>query len=82
MATEIETKIDGIPCRVRVTRYIPGRPAIRSGHPDTWTPPEGAEIEYQVLTRRGEPAQWLEAKITDADDEAICGLIISERVAA
>ena len=26
-----------------------GRPANRTGHPDTWTPPEGATIEDGVL---------------------------------
>lgn len=74
----IATRIQGIPCQVRVARYIPGDSGRRTGHPDTWTPDEGAEIEYTVLDRRGRPAPWLEAKMTDADDDEICEQVIDE----
>ena len=61
----MKTRIAGIPCLVEVTSYIPGEPG------SFFEPPSGPEIEYEVYDRRGYKANWLLAKITDADDLAI-----------
>lgn len=53
---DLDWRIAGIPCRVRLTAYERG--------------PDGY-IEYDVLDSRGRPAPWLARKITDEDDAAI-----------
>lgn len=53
---DLDWRIAGIPCLVRLTIYERG--------------PEGC-IEYYMLDSRGRPATWLARKITDEDDAAI-----------
>ena len=71
----IHARVAGIPALISVTAYSPGRPARLWGHPDSWAPPEYAEIEFQILDRRGRPAPWLERKLTDADRQTLTKLI-------
>ena len=65
----VEIKVFGIPAQAEITRYIPGLPGKYSGHPDTWHPPEGEELEYQLFDRKGYRARWLERKIAGTDEE-------------
>ena len=44
---------------IDVTYYYPGMPPKFTGHPDTWEPGEGEEIEYEVLDLQGNPAPHL-----------------------
>ena len=60
------TTIASIPCQIDVTYFDPGEPECLYGHPDSWHPGTGAEIEFEVFDRRGYRAEWLERKITDA----------------
>ena len=62
------TTVAGIPCRCRVTFYNPGAPmrTTGSGFGDA-DPDEPEEFEFDILDRRGYPAAWLEAKLTDED---------------
>ena len=65
--SQFRSRARGIPCVVDVTYYNPGSPANLSGHPDSWYAPESAEVEVDLLDRRGRPAPWLTAKMSDAD---------------
>ena len=67
----MDTRIAGIPAKIEVTSYYPGRPARLTGHPDTWYPPEYEELTFQVLDRRGRPAPWLERKLDEQDRRRI-----------
>lgn len=66
----LNTKIRGIPCRIKVTRYFVQKPLGRMADS-----PEDCygytAIDYEVLDRRGRPASWLERKMTDDDRCAI-----------
>lgn len=66
----LNTKIRGIPCKVRVTRYFVQRPMGRMADS-----PEDCygytEVDFDVLDRRGRPAPWLERKMLDEDRNAI-----------
>lgn len=46
--TFVETDINGIPvwCEVYAEPYVPAR---LSGHPDSWTPAEGGEIDIEEV---------------------------------
>ena len=71
MTTEIDVRVCGIPAIARVTHYWPGDPGYMSGPPDRCYPPEPAELDWELLDRRGRPAPWLERKLTDAERERI-----------
>lgn len=69
--SQFRSRARGIPCIVDVTHYLAEVPANLSGHPDSWYAPESAEVEVDLLDRRGRPAPWLAAKMSDADWAAI-----------
>lgn len=67
--TQFATRVAGIPCICEVTYYTEGAPMriTGTGFGDA-EPPEEPEFEYRILDRKGKPAPWLEAKLTDNDD--------------
>ncbi len=67
----MESRIAGIPCQIDVVHIEPYTRAHLRGHPDNWEPERGGEIEFDVCDRRGRPAPWLEAKMTDGDRQRI-----------
>lgn len=67
----MRTTVAGIPCWVDVNTIDPYVPAYRGGHPDTWEPESGGEIDFTVCDRGGRPAPWLAAKMTDDDRQRI-----------
>ncbi len=69
--SQFRSRVRGIPCIVDVTYYAPGSPAKLSGHPDSWEPAAPEDIEVDLLDRRGRPAPWLAAKMSDADWESV-----------
>jgi hypothetical protein len=73
--TEIETRVCGIPCIVRVTYWEPYVPAKLYGHPDSWYPEEGGYGEWEILDRNSRPAPWLEVKMTRKDIAEIDQLV-------
>ena len=77
----ISTRIQGIPCQVRVTYYRKEDSPILTGPMDWADPGSPAEIEFHVLDRRGKRAEWLEHKMTDADRGAIEQEIITSMAA-
>ena len=67
MSCVVNTRISGIPCRVRL-EYHHGYPGTR----ETPDEPEGYSVE-EVLDRRGRRADWLRAKMTEKDEDRIVG---------
>ena len=65
----IQVRVMGIPAQVEITSYLPDHPGKQTGHPDTWYPPEGEELEYELYDRKGYRAEWLERKIAGTDEE-------------
>ena len=61
----IHTTLSGIPCQVLLTYHAP----LEGGLMDIPVP-EHFEIE-QVQDVHGRPSQWLDAKMTAADEERI-----------
>lgn len=68
---DLETRVAGIPCQVRVTYYQPYDPGVWWGHPDQRTPEEGPDLEVELYDRKGYRARWLEQKLTDRDIERL-----------
>ena len=75
---QFDHSISGIPCQIGVTHFFRQAPWRGSAH----TCPSSddyygiTEMEYDVLDRRGRPAEWLERKMTYADRESIEEAII------
>lgn len=65
------TEIADTPCRVKITRYYPPRPANLRGHPDFWAPHEDEELEYEVEDLEGRPAPHLEEQLTPFGRKAL-----------
>jgi hypothetical protein len=64
---EFRTRVDGIPCLCRVTYYHPADETPVNS--TTISPPDEEEFEFELLDRRGKPANWLNKKI-NSDIEA------------
>lgn len=58
------TRVHGIPCQIQVTHFTPGCPAKTWGPPENCHEAEPAELDFEVLDRRGRHAAWLERYIT------------------
>lgn len=74
---DIQTRICGIPCQARVTRYFV-QPPLGPQCDSDWDCHGYTDIEFEVLDRRGRPAPWLAAKLTDKDESRIKTQIIEE----
>jgi hypothetical protein len=72
---DIKTHIDGHPCIVRVLDWEPYVPAKISGPPESCYPEEGGFGDYEILDPKGQPAPWLEALLTEEDNDRITDLI-------
>ena len=75
---QIDIKIQGIPCIAEVTHYTPADPGCITAAPENCWPPEPAEIEYEILDRKGYKAAWLERKATQQDHDEIYETILKE----
>ena len=62
---EIESRISGIPCLIRVTHFESVRGSYSYNAPSDMDYYGYTECEWEVLDRRGRPAAWLERKLTD-----------------
>jgi hypothetical protein len=60
-----------IPCIVRVHNWEPHRRARVSGPADHWSPEEGGYGDWEILTRKGQPAPWLEKKMMADPNECM-----------
>jgi len=63
------SRIAGIPCGILVTWYSPGTNYLITSA--SLEPNDPEEFEFEVLDRKGYPAQWLADKLTDDDEERI-----------
>lgn len=66
----METHIAGIPCQVEVTHFFVQKPLGPNCDSD-WDCYGYANIEFDVLDRKGYRAPWLEKKMSQADRERI-----------
>jgi hypothetical protein len=64
---DIETRVAGIPCVVRVTYFAPADIGCIGGEADFWSPPSTPDMEYYILDRRGRPAPWLGKKLNQRE---------------
>jgi hypothetical protein len=68
---EIESKVAGIPCLIGVTEFSVVRGSYSYNAPSDMDYYGYTESCWEVLDRRGRPADWLERKLTDADRSRI-----------
>lgn len=73
---EMETRISGIPCVIRVDSYFRQRPNPRAENSDDYL--GYVEIYWTVCDRNGRPAPWLERKATDEDSQRIEAELIEQ----
>lgn len=69
---EFETKVAGIPCICKVLDYTGYKPMriTGTGFGDA-EPPEYANLEFEILDRKGYKARWLEEKVTPEDEDRL-----------
>ena len=63
------SSVAGIPCGILVTWYSPGTNYLITSA--SLEPNDPEEFDFEVLDRKGYPAQWLVNKMTDDDEERI-----------
>jgi len=57
--------LGGLPAIARVHNFLPYIPAC-------WHhPAEGGEVEWELLDRRGKPAEWLEKRMSNEERQRI-----------
>lgn len=66
-----ETKVCGIPCKVRVVSWERYAPANLSGPPERCYEAEGGYGEWEVCDLNERPALWLERKMTQEDRDRL-----------
>lgn len=66
---EFESRVAGIPCRVKVTYYVPPLPMqiTGPGFGDA-EPPQREDWEFEILDSKGRRAEWLQRKLTVEDE--------------
>lgn len=77
MSFTLDTRVCGIPAKVRVTHlhHQPGN--AWADNPDDY---HGyTEVEFDILDRRGRPAPWLERKLTPKEIGRIEQEIINQQ---
>ena len=69
----IDASIAGIPCQIGVTHFHVQPPHRGGAHTceSDWDFYGYTEIDFQVLDRKGYPADWLAKKMTDRDNDRI-----------
>ena len=65
------TTVQGIPCQVEILSVSAYDPGCTSGPPERCYEPEGGEVEFQLLDRKGYRALWLDKLLTIADAKRI-----------
>lgn len=64
---EIQTTVaGGLPCIASVISYSPARSNWRSSWEHS-LPDDDEEIEFELLTLKGKPAPWIEARASEED---------------
>ena len=68
--SEIDTRISGIPCGIRVDR-VDGQDGDSSNDASDWDHDGYVVIEFTVLDSKGYEAPWLEMKLSDSERHRI-----------
>ncbi len=68
---EIESRISGIPCLIRVTHFESVRGSYSYNAASDWDYYGYTESEWEVLDRKGYKAAWLERKLSSKDESRI-----------
>lgn len=66
-----DTYICGIPCQVKVTRYLVVKGSYSRDAASDMDYYGYTEMDYEILDRRGYPAAWLESKLTEGERRRI-----------
>jgi len=64
---EFNHRVSGIPCRIEITDYDPGEPAVSEGPIDMRSPEVYGFIDFIVCDRNGRHATWIERKLSNDD---------------
>jgi len=77
----IESRIAGIPCLIEVTSFLDVKPWKGSAQncPSDLDYYGYIEIEFTVRDRKGYPADWLQRKMSQADEDRIHDEIIMKK---
>ncbi|EXJ16940.1 hypothetical protein [Imhoffiella purpurea] len=67
---KIPSRVSGIPCLVGVESYH-RQPPDHGTWASDWDYYGYTESDWQILDRRGRPADWLERKLTRKDEDRI-----------
>lgn len=67
----LDTHIQGVPCRVRLTYHRKEERPILSGPMDWADPGQSEEVDFQVLDLKNRPAPQIERLMQDEDRSAI-----------
>ena len=74
---EMEYRISGIPCIIRVTHFESVKGSF-SRNADSDLDYYGyVDASWEVCDRRGRPAPWLERKVTDRIEDEIYNALVS-----
>ncbi len=73
----LSTRIQGIPCQVQATRIFVQKPLGPNCDSD-WDCYGYSEVDFDVYDRKGYPADWLQRKMTDKDEERIVEQLLEE----
>lgn len=70
MTFQFPSTISDIPCQILVTK-VTVQPPLGPNCDSDWDCFGWHEVEFEVLDEEGNPAEWLAAKLTDQEQEAI-----------
>ena len=59
----VDVLVQGIPAQAKVTYYYSQGPDLSADNPFDYH--GGYEVEFELLDRKGYPAEWLERKVDD-----------------
>ena len=73
----LSTRIQGIPCQVKAMYIFVQKPLGPNCDSD-WDCYGYSEVDFEVYDRKGYPADWLQRKMTDKDEERIVEQLLEE----
>jgi hypothetical protein len=71
VSSEFESKVQGIPCIIRVDYACVVKGSYSYNAASDYDYHGYTDFEYTICDRRGRPAPWLERKATQADHDRI-----------
>lgn len=74
----LQARMAGIPCQIKPTYVFVQKPLGPNCDSD-WDCYGYSNVEFDVYDRKGYPADWLQRKMTDKDEERIIEQILAQR---